>query len=267
LHLSIYLTISSIKQIKKRVSVYNVKDMLEKELKKRERSDEFSLKRPDPLMIAKRYNDECISLICALFAYGNARQIVRFLSTLDFSLLDKDEEFIRVNFKNHYYRFQSKQDVLEFFITISKIKNNLSLEDIFLKGYKKQKSILDGLKEIISLIYNMNGYRSKGYEFLVGKIPTSSTKSPYKRWNMYLRWMVRDSGHDMGLWKKVDKSSLLIPLDTHTFNVSRKLGLIKRKSYDFESALLLTKKLREFDKNDPVKYDFALYRIGQEKII
>jgi uncharacterized protein (TIGR02757 family) len=71
----------------------------------------------------------------------------------------------------------------------------------------------------------------------------------------------------MGLWEGVKKSDLIIPLDTHTFNVSKKLGLLSRKTYDLESAVLVTQKLKEFDNNDPLKYDFALYRIGQEKII
>ena len=244
----------------------NIKELLERELKKRERDDELSLKRPDPLMIAQKYNDEYISLICALFAYGNAHQIVKFLSSLDFSLLEKDEIFIRKNMKN-YYRFQSSKDVQEFFITLSKIKKEYILENVFLKGYQKDKNVLDGLKEIITLIYDSNPYRSRGYEFLIGKIPSIKINSPYKRWNMYLRWMVRDKGHDLGLWKRVDKSSLLIPLDTHTFHVSRKLGLLQRKTYDFRSVLLLTEKLKEFDEKDPIKYDFALYRLGQERII
>ncbi len=247
--------------------MYDIKKLLDNEIRKRDRFDELILKRPDPLMVAKKYNNEYISLICALFAYGNAYQIVKFLSDLDFSLLDKGEKFLRNNFGNHYYRFQSKEDVLEFFITISRIKNKYSLEDIFFNGYKREKSILNGLREIISFIYDINSYRSKGYEFLIGKIPVLPVKSPYKRWNMYLRWMVRDKTHDLGLWKKIDKSSLLIPLDTHTFNVSKKLGLLNRKTYDFKSVSLLTEKLKEFDKNDPVKYDFALYRIGQEKIV
>ena len=247
--------------------MYDIKKLLDNEIRKRDRFDELIPKRPDPLMVAKKYNNEYISLICALFAYGNAHQIVKFLSDLDFSMLDKSEKFIKNNFGNHYYRFQSKEDVLEFFITISRMKNKYSLEDIFFNGYKREKSILNGLREIISFIYDINSYRSKGYEFLIGKIPVLPVKSPYKRWNMYLRWMVRDKTHDLGLWKKIDKNSLLIPLDTHTFNVSKKLGLLNRKTYDFKSVLLLTEKLKEFDKNDPVKYDFALYRIGQEKIV
>ena len=249
------------------MSDVDIRRLLEDELKKRERDNELSWERPDPLMVAQKYKDEYISLICALFAYGNAHQIVKFLSGLDFSVLDKDERFIRKNIVNYYYRFQTSKDVQEFFVTLSRLKKEFSLENIFLKGYKKDKNILDGLREIITLIYDTNPYRSRGYEFLIGKIPGSKNSSPYKRWNMYLRWMVRDKGLDFGLWRRVDKSSLLIPLDTHTFHVSQKLGLLKRKTYDFKSVILLSEKLKEFDEKDPIKYDFALYRLGQERII
>ncbi len=82
---------------------------------------------------------------------------------------------------------------------------------------------------------------------------------------MFLRWMVRSDHLDMGLWTKIEKRDLIMPLDTHTFQVSRRLGLLERKSYDMKAALELTEQLRIFDPEDPVKYDFALYRLGQEK--
>jgi uncharacterized protein (TIGR02757 family) len=91
--------------------------------------------------------------------------------------------------------------------------------------------------------------------------------APYKRYNMFLRWMVRCDNLDMGLWNKIDKKDLILPLDTHTFKVSQKLGLLTRKTYDLKSAVLITDKLKEFDMNDPIKYDFAIYRLGQEKIV
>ena len=84
---------------------------------------------------------------------------------------------------------------------------------------------------------------------------------------MFLRWMVRKDNIDMGLWKQVNQADLIMPLDTHTFNVGHRLGLLSRKSCDLEAAIELTGKLREFDKEDPLKYDFALYRLGQEKIL
>ena len=91
--------------------------------------------------------------------------------------------------------------------------------------------------------------------------------SPYKRYNMFLRWMVRCDNLDLGLWQNVDKKDLLLPLDTHTFKVSQRLGLLSRKTYDLKSAILITEKLKEFDPLDPIKYDFALYRLGQERIL
>jgi len=215
----------------------------------------------DPVLIAHRYKDEYSSLIAALFAYGNVKAILKFLNKINYSLNPIFDE-------NLYYRFQSANDVYIFLKTISIMKKEYSLNELFLKGYKKENSPIDGIREIIKTIYEISDYNSKGYEFLIGKIPPYKTKgvSPYKRWNMYLRWMVRD-GIDFGLWKRVEKKDLIIPLDTHTFNVSHKLGLLNRKTYDLESAILLTNKLKEFDPNDPVKYDFAIYRMGQNKFI
>ena len=220
---------------------------------------EISNEKPDPIIIAKKYNNEYIALIAALFAYGNVKAIMKFLNSLDLENL---------NSKESYYRFQTKKDIKEFLNTIKIMQKNYSLNEIFLKAYKKENNIIDGLKEIIKTIYEINPYKSKGYEFLIGKIPTNKTKgiSPYKRWNMFLRWMIRDSKPDLGLWEGISKKDLIIPLDTHTHKVSLNLGLLKRKTYDLQAAIELTEKLREFDKNDPLKYDFALYRIGQLKL-
>ena len=79
---------------------------------------------------------------------------------------------------------------------------------------------------------------------------------------MFLRWMVRDGEVDFGIWKNIKKSDLIIPLDTHVARISRKFNLLNRKQNDFKSAYELTQKLKEFDENDPVKYDFALFGLG-----
>lgn len=251
----------------------NIKQLLDEEVKKRDTISELTFDKPDPLIIAKKYNDEYISLICALFAYGNAGQIVKFLGSLDFDLLNKDENNIKKAFKNHYYRFQNSEDVISFFIAFSRLKQKDSLENIFKIGYDKNNNVLEGIESIISNIIKIYDYKSDGYKFLIGKIPKKDKNgdiklignSAYKRYNMFLRWMVRSDNLDMGLWSGVDKKDLILPLDTHTFKVSQKLGLLKRKTYDLKSAVLISEKLREFDKNDPIKYDFAIYRIGQEK--
>lgn len=218
---------------------------------------EVNKNKPDPILIAHKYKDEYSALIASLFAYGNVKAILNFLNKIDYS-------FNKIP-TNLYYRFQNTKDVYVFLKTVSIIKKEFSLNEIFLKGYKKENNPIDGIREIIKLIYKIANYNSKGFEFLIGKIPPNKTKgvSPYKRWNMFIRWMVRDEYPDLGLWKKVDKKDLIIPLDTHTHKVSLKLGLINRKSYDLHSAILLTNKLKEFCKDDPIKYDFILYRIGQ----
>lgn len=244
----------------------NLKKRLDQEVAKRDVFSELSADKPDPIMIAKRYHDSRIALICALFAYGNAGQIVKFLSALDFSLLDVSEAQIQNTLKKHYYRFQKAEDVAALFITLKRVGDAFCLEEKFIEGYQKECDVMEGLGALIGALKALHPYESHGYDFLLGRVPTPKSTSAYKRWHMYLRWMVRYDNIDMGLWKGVDKRDLLLPLDTHTFKVSQKLGLLKRKQYDLKAVKEVTETLRKFDPQDPVKYDFALYRIGQEKI-
>ncbi len=85
-----------------------------------------------------------------------------------------------------------------------------------------------------------------------------------KRLNMYLRWMVRrdNRGVDFGLWRRIPMSALYMPLDLHSGNMARELGLLSRKQNDWRSVDELTAALREFDAEDPVRYDFALFGAG-----
>jgi uncharacterized protein (TIGR02757 family) len=253
----------------------DIKNLLENEVIKRDCYDELCYEKPDPLFVARKYHDEYIALVCALFGYGNAKAIIVFLEKLDFALLDGDEKNIRKSLQGLYYRFQKEQDIIDFFVVLSSMKKEYSLQDIFLDGYMKNKSVLDGIDKIIHTICERLENYSEGMRFLIGTRPKRDQNgmikykgnSVYKRYNMFLRWMVRDDNLDMGLWKKVNKKDLLLPLDTHTFKVSQKLGLLSRKTYDLYAVYLVTERLKEFDKDDPIKYDFALYRLGQEKII
>ena len=238
---------------------------LDEEVLSRNRHDEISLDKPDPILIARKYRDEYTALVCALFAYGKVENIITFLGSLDMSLLDAAEEVIREKLGKHYYRFQNGEDVIQFFITLSRLKKEASLNSLFLLGYEKEKDVIEGINTLLEKLLAINPYRSRGYGFLIGKITTKRKGSgALKRWNMYLRWMVRHDAIDMGLWSGVDKKDLLLPLDTHTFKMGHKFGLLKRKSYDLEAAWELTQKLKSFDRDDPIKYDFALYRLGQE---
>jgi uncharacterized protein (TIGR02757 family) len=249
-----------------RAATEELKRLLDREVENRNHNAELSYARPDPLLIASRYKDESIALVCALFAYGNAHSIVAFLDSLDFSLFQEEEEKIKSMLTKHYYRFQKNEDVTALFIALKRLKEVDTIENLFYEGYKKEENILEGLWRFITALKAIYPHKSYGYGFLSGDLPkTLNQAGAYKRYLMYLRWMVRKDALDMGLWKKIDKKDLLIPLDTHTFHVSRKLGLLKRKSYDMKAVLELTDTLKKFDSKDPVKYDFALYRLGQEK--
>ncbi len=246
----------------------SIKQQLDEQAALRNRVGEVSYEKPDPILVALRHREEYASLVCALFGYGRADAIVRFLDSLDFSLLERNEAEIRHALSKHYYRFQSSEDVVQFFITLRRMKAQGSLESIFVQGYSEARSVVEGVNALIRRMHEVNDYRSKGYAFLTGT-PVQKTKgaSALKRWMMFLRWMVRDDAIDMGLWKGVNPADLIIPLDTHTFAVSRKLGLLSRKTYDLQAAMELTQTLKTFDADDPVRYDFALYRLGQEGLV
>lgn len=245
-----------------------LKIILDREIDIRNSDCELCEDKPDPLMVASRYQDESIALICALFAYGNAKLIVKFLNSLDFSLLECSEDEISSNLKNHYYRFQKPDDVIALFIALKRLKQIDSIENIVFEGYKKDADIIEGLKNLICSIRSVYTLQNtQGYDFLIGQIPTPKISSPYKRYMMYFRWMSRKDNLDMGLWSKIDKAHLLMPLDTHTFHLSQKLGLLNRKTYDMKAVIELTNQLKKFDANDPIKYDFAIYRLGQESQI
>ncbi|MEA3372359.1 MAG: TIGR02757 family protein [Campylobacterota bacterium] len=245
-----------------------IKERLDLEMAERNHADEISYDKPDPILVAHRYRNEWSALICALFGYGRADSIVRFLDTLDMRLLEQNEAQIRTSLSQHYYRFQSSEDVIQFFISLRRLKENHSLQSLFKNGYNSQNNVITGVNSILHELYNINQYESRGYRFLIGSaVEKPKGSSTMKRWMMFLRWMVRSDEIDMGLWSDVSSSDLIIPLDTHTFNVSKKLGLLKRKTYDLEASCELTETLKLFDPDDPVKYDFALYRMGQERMV
>ena len=244
----------------------SLRERLEREAARRNDPAELSSARPDPLLVARTQPDDRAVLLCALFGYGSAAQIVSFLSKLDFSLIGRDEETIRRGLKGCRYRFQSPEDVVQAFVTLGRLEPE-ALRRTFCSGYAPHGRVLDGVRAVLTALSRLNGYESRGYRFLFGAVPSGDAPpSPYKRWMMFLRWMVRRDALDLGRWPEVDRSDLVIPLDTHTFRVGHRLRLLRRKSCDWKAARELTAALRRFDPADPVRFDFALYRIGQEKV-
>ncbi|MGP1450263.1 MAG: TIGR02757 family protein [Wolinella sp.] len=243
-----------------------LKELLERESSARNNTNELCDLRPDPLLIAKNLDNDLAILACALFAYGNAKQIVKFLSELDFSLLQKSPDSIHAA-TLPLYRFQNRNDVKELFLSLNSIfHSETSLKDTCAHGFQNN-GILGAIHAMqTQILEHADGYSSDGFMFLIGNPHAPS--SPLKRWNMFLRWMVRRDELDLGRWEDVIPcSELLLPLDTHTFRLCKKLGILQRKSYDFKSVIEATEFLKRLDERDPIKYDFALYRLGQEKIL
>ena len=244
------------------------KEILEDYYNKENNALKINKDNPDPILVARKHNDEYIALICALFSYGNAKLIVKFLESIDFSLLDASDAIIKKETTHLYYRFQKNEDVLNILLAIKKLKEIDSLENIFYQGYKKEKKIIHGIEETIKLIYKLSNSKTMGFKHLIGKIPDYKTSmGAYKKWCLFLRWVVRNDNVDMGLWSKMDKKDLIIPLDTHINKAGAYFKLNTRRALDFQSATNITHSLAKFDKSDPVKYDFALYRLFQNKEI
>ena len=85
---------------------------------------------------------------------------------------------------------------------------------------------------------------------------------------MFLRWMVRNDGIvDIGCWKNISPATLYIPLDVHVGNIARKLGITARRQNDKKAVIEITNKLRELDREDPIKYDFALFGVGEANLL
>ena len=120
-----------------------------------------------------------------------------------------------------------------------------------------------GIWEGIALFREEMAAANKGsYSRHIADPGAGGTGSACKRINLALRWLVRKKPVDLGLWKSIRASALYIPLDIHVARTARRLGLLKRKSNDKKAVIELTEKLKAFCREDPVKYDFALFGMG-----
>lgn len=220
----------------------------------------------DPIQFPHRFKEikdiELAGFIASAFAFGNRKVFIRKLNEL-FTLFQNEpknfiENFERKSLKGFNYRFAKEEDVEEIFLVLKKLySSNSSLEELFRYGYET-KDFHQMLKVVTDYFYS-NMENTFGAKYL---IPDANKNGAMKRVNMLLRWLVRDGVVDLGVWKFIDKSELLIPLDTHVARISREMNLLKRNSNDFKAVKELTNELKIFDKNDPVKYDFAMFGYG-----
>lgn len=230
----------------------------------------------DPISIPHRFSKkqdiEISGFFAAILAWGKRKTIINkcleLFSLMDNSphdfLLHHQEEDLKslLNFKHRTF---NEVDTLYFIHFLSWYYRQFdSLEDAFLIG---QTGMRDSMESILTRFHEYFFSLPDAPSRTKKHIATPARKAACKRINMYLRWMVRDDakGVDFGLWKKIHPSQLICPCDLHVDRVARKLGLITRKQTDWQTALELTDRLREFDPEDPVKYDFALFGLGVEE--
>ena len=190
------------------------------------------------------------------FLMGNS--IPNSENSSDYSDFNESPDWLAV--KRFVHRTFNGDDCLYFLESLRNIYvHHHGLENVFTKGYQLNECIYGALQHF------RNVFLSIPHATRIRKhISDVSANSSAKRLNMFLRWMVRSDEHevDFGLWKGIPASALMLPLDVHTGNVARGLGLLTRKQNDWKAVEEITAVLRTFDPSDPVKYDFALFGIG-----
>lgn len=213
---------------------------------------------------------EILGFVSSLFAYGNRKIFIKKLEEI-FAKANGDIKGFVINgdfssLKGVEYRFSKDYDIIPVFQILSKLYNeSKGLEELFEYGYKQEISdnkICSSIKSVVDYFYAL-APKTVGQGFY-HMIPNPANGGAMKRMNMFLRWMVRKPPVDSGLWKFATPSELLIPLDVHVARISRRMGLLNRKSNDFKAVEELMIPLRKFCSNDPVKYDFAMFALGIE---
>ena len=238
----------------------------------------------DPIMFLRRYarpeDIEVVGWIASAFAYGrvetiqtNVGRILTALGPRPASALDRIRdfsEFARDSLAGFRHRFHCALDAALLLFVVSRARaESGSVREFFQAEYREEDRDVGALlSRVVGKIHRLD------YRPLLGRremapssharffFPDPAEGSACKRWNLYLRWMVRRDSLDFGLWPAIPASRLVIPTDTHIHLVSRRLQLTRRKTADWRTAREITDRLARLDPEDPVRYDYALCRIG-----
>ncbi len=231
----------------------------------------------DPIQVphgfSKKEDVEIAAFLSASIACGQRKTIVqnawKIMELLDNHPYDfvLNDYMDTAHFKGFVHRTFNADDLKFFVGALHFIYKELGgLEQIFMDGYHQTESIYSALSHFHHTFINAGNKMSNlsTKHRAVKHISDVNKNSAAKRLNMFLRWMVRqdEQNVDLGLWKHIPMSSLMLPLDVHSGNISRQLGLLLRKQNDWKAVLEITDILKEFDPLDPCKYDFALFGIG-----
>ncbi len=228
---------------------------------------------PDPLEFLYRYDDlkdrEVAGFIASSLAYGRVAQILKSVSGVldkmgpspyDFLLSTTPSYLLRI-YSDFKHRFTTGEELALMLIGVKSVVQRFgSLYNCFLSGFNNNhETVLGGLSFLLNELRSNLNCRSNSL------LPLPEKGSACKRLNLFLRWMVREDNVDPGGWNRVSPAKLCIPLDTHMHRICLLLGLTVRKNVDIKTTLEITKAFHTIEPDDPVRYDFALTRLGIRK--
>lgn len=249
-------------------SIHEIKALLDDRVNKYNHSDFIAT---DPIQIPHRFSKkediEIAGFLTATIAWGqrksiinNALRMMKLMDNSPFEFIMESSEHEKAMVESFVHRTFNGQDFRYFLNSLKNIyENHGGLEQIFTTGFQSTKTTFSALQyfRTVFLVNNHNQHVTKHVSDVIAN-------SSAKRLNMYLRWMVRNDNNevDFGLWKNIPMSALMLPLDVHTGDVARALGILTRKQNDWKAVEEVTAILKSFDAEDPIKYDFALFGIG-----
>lgn len=217
-----------------------------------------------PHLFSKKEDIEIAGFLAATISWGqrvtiikNANKLVELMDLTPFDFVMNHTTKDLKRFDDFKHRTFNAVDVAFFITSLKNIyANHNGLEDVFAANPTNMQKSIHHFRKVFFEINHPE--RTKKH------VSDPFSNSAAKRINMFLRWMIRNDkrGVDFGLWKKINPKHLMCPLDVHSGNVARKLGLLNRTQNDWKATLELTESLRKFDKKDPIKYDFSLFGLG-----
>lgn len=219
-----------------------------------------------PHLFSLKEDIEIAGFLSATIAWGNRKMIIKnshrmiqLMGNSPYDFVMSHQEHQLEELQNFVHRTFNGQDFISFIKGLQHIyKNHDGLEKVFHR-HQEENSMQMSIHQFKKIFFEIDHqYRTQKH------ISDPLNNSAAKRINMFLRWMVRqdNKGVDLGIWKNIDPSLLSCPLDVHSGNVARKLGLLTRKQNDAKALAELDTNLRRLDARDPVKYDFALFGLG-----
>jgi uncharacterized protein (TIGR02757 family) len=224
---------------------------------------------PDPLEFLYNYeylrDREIVGLVASSLAYGRVEQILKSVSSVLERMQDPSHflkcsslESLRSAFKDFKHRFTTGEDLATLLFGVKRVIEKYgSLYTCFrAKLNDEDDTVLPALR---SFMVELSIVSNCMYNTLV---PSPEKGSACKRMNLFLRWMIRKDDVDPGGWDEVPASKLIVPLDTHLYRICHALNLSQRKQADMKTAFEITYVFRTISPDDPVKYDFALTRLG-----